>query len=580
MTPLSSITWGASQADLNVTYSFFSEGITVENDGESHTSTNIDPFVSGQILSVFETISQYTNLTFSAATGATDFQIMLTNDLGEDTDGFMNPPAETNAGLGIFKAVPDALFEIGAYNYMVVVHEVMHGLGLAHPHDDGGGSDILTGVTEAFDDYGEFDLNQGVYTVMTYNNGFPLGDPAPDSKEYGYETGPMALDVAVLQAKYGTNATWASSDNAYEIVGTNAVGTGWTTIWDTAGTDTISYDGPSNVTIDLRPATLEYEVGGGGFASSVEGVAGGYTIANGVTIENATGGSGNDMLTGNALANVLDGGAGTDTAVYAGNQNTYTLTLNKTGNTLSDRSAADSGADTLLNMEFLSFDTGLSGNTFDLTKFAGTEDLTEDQMHSFVELYIAYFNRAPDAVGLNFWGTAFSTGTTLEQMATLFIDQDETRATYDASLSNADFVTAVYANVLGRVGDQAGIDFWLGNLENGSVGRDQFILGVLEGAKSPIDNATAEQAAQQAVDQKYLSDKTDIGAHFAITKGLSTVSEASAALALFDGTQASITNAVSAIDEYFATASAADSGQFLMPLVGVLDDSFEMSMVA
>lgn len=67
---------------------------------------------------------------------------------------------------------------------------------------------------------------------------------------------------------------------------------------------------------------------------------------------------------------------------------------------------------------------------------------------SFIKLYIAYFNRSPDAVGLNFWGTAFANGTTLEQMATLFVDLDETRATYPDSTSNTDFVTAVYDNVV------------------------------------------------------------------------------------------------------------------------------------
>ena len=38
---------------------------------------------------------------------------------------------------------------------------------------------------------------------------------------------------------------------------------------------------------------------------------GGFTIANGVTIENATGGSGNDTLTGNSAANVLTAAAAT-----------------------------------------------------------------------------------------------------------------------------------------------------------------------------------------------------------------------------------------------------------------------------
>ena len=54
------------------------------------------------------------------------------------------------------------------------------------------------------------------------------------------------------------------------------------------------------------------QVGGGGFVSYAYGIYGGFTIANGVVIENATSGGGNDTLVGNAAANVLNGGAGAD----------------------------------------------------------------------------------------------------------------------------------------------------------------------------------------------------------------------------------------------------------------------------
>jgi serralysin len=68
----------------------------------------------------------------------------------------------------------------------------------------------------------------------------------------------------------------------------NAAGTFYSSIWDGGGTDEIRYTGAANATIDLRAATLKYEVGGGGFVSYAHGIFGGFTIANGVTIENAT----------------------------------------------------------------------------------------------------------------------------------------------------------------------------------------------------------------------------------------------------------------------------------------------------
>ncbi len=588
--PLSSITWNASQADLNVTYSFFTEGVTVENDGESFTSTSIDPFVMGQIVSVFETISQYTSLTFTAATDDTDFRIMLSTDFEEETDGFMNPPGETNAGLGIFKAAPNSLFETGAYNYSVVIHEVLHGLGLAHPHDDGGGSDIMNGVTEDFDDYGDFDLNQGVYTVMTYNDGFPLGVPAPDSKEYGFPTGPMALDVAALQAKYGANATWASSDNAYEIVGTNAVGTGWTTIWDTAGSDRIFYDGSSNATIDLRPATLEYEVGGGGFVSSVEGIAGGYTIANGVTIENATGGSGDDMITGNALANMLmgndgadmlfggagndmlDGGNSMDTAMFSGGQNSYTLQFSKTGTTITDRRASEDGTDTLVSIENLQF----ADESFDIGIRSGAVGLTQDEYELISDLYIAYFDRAPAAKGLLYWATELENGMSIPEIAKSFFVQPETQSQY-ASLLNEDgslintqaFVTAVFQNVLGR---EPTSQYWVNELDNNpDITPAIFILAVLNGARAVTGGAQ---------DVAYLEAKTDIGVYFSAIKGLSDHDDAVAVMNIFDGSESSVTAAVSEIDRLHTEALDPTDGGFLIELVGVVDNPFDMTMAA
>ncbi|HHC29988.1 MAG TPA: hypothetical protein ENK80_05450, partial [Rhodobacterales bacterium] len=88
--------------------------------------------------------------------------------------------------------------------------------------------------------------------------------------------------------------------------------TGYEAIWDTGGTDVIVYNGKRDVKINLNAATLEYEKGGGGFVSGAKGVAGGFTIAAGVTIENAKSGRGDDVLTGNAVDNVLSGRGGKD----------------------------------------------------------------------------------------------------------------------------------------------------------------------------------------------------------------------------------------------------------------------------
>ncbi|HLL31090.1 MAG TPA: M10 family metallopeptidase C-terminal domain-containing protein, partial [Allosphingosinicella sp.] len=249
--------------------------------------------------------------------------------------GSMNPPQENDEGLAQFNSGDyrwsATNLQQGGFSFVTLIHEFGHGHGLAHPHDTGGESTRMPGVkaiintpagpvpepTNTYPNYtrGEFDLNQGVFTMMSYQDGWetsPYGNAKTDVG-YGYLGGLMAFDIAAIQDKYGVNEEWATGDDVYTLKDVNAAGTFYSSIWDAGGNDTIVYDGARDANIDLRQATLKYEFGGGGFVSYAYGIYGGFTIANGVTIENAIGGSGNDRLTGNAANNRLEGNAGNDT---------------------------------------------------------------------------------------------------------------------------------------------------------------------------------------------------------------------------------------------------------------------------
>jgi hypothetical protein len=197
---------------------------------------------------------------------------------------------------------------------------------------------------------------------MSYNTGFPT-EGNPSTYDYGYEIGPMALDIAQLQATYGANMTHATGDNSYTLASVNATGTGYQAIWDAGGTDEFVYTGSASVTIDLRAATLNAELGGGGFVSKADGIYGGFTIANGVIIENATGGSNDDILIGNDADNMFTGGYGDDVANGGLGNDTFVVAVARADATVTQTAdgyqlVSSFGTDSLTDIEFIAFSDG------------------------------------------------------------------------------------------------------------------------------------------------------------------------------------------------------------------------------
>ncbi len=230
--------------------------------------------------------------------------------------GAMSPPGEDAEGVAWFNNVGIGWDEQGlaqgGYGFITFTHELGHGMGMAHPHDNGGNSMVMHGV-EGSGESGAFRLNQGVFTVMTYNDGWPDGPHgASPSNDYGWSGTLMAFDVAVLQDKYGANMDYRTGDDTYVLPSENAPGNFYSCLWDAGGRDQIAAGNGLDVTIDLREATLRYEIGGGGWVSYAENIHGGFTIANGVVIEDAEGGIGDDRLNGNNAQNILEGLNGGD----------------------------------------------------------------------------------------------------------------------------------------------------------------------------------------------------------------------------------------------------------------------------
>lgn len=104
-----------------------------------------------------------------------------------------------------------------------------------------------------------------------------------------------------------------------------------------------------------------------------------------------------------------------------------------------------------------------------------------------MELYTAYFNRAADKNGVDYWANEMdNNGWTLDDVANTFAQQPEYTALYDGK-TNQEIVDLVYTNVLNRDADAAGAEYWLAELDSGAVTVSQFILAVVNSATEMVD---------------------------------------------------------------------------------------------
>lgn len=164
--------------------------------------------------------------------------------------------------------------------------------------------------------------------------------------------------------------------------------------------------------------------------------------------------AGNDRIVQNANSNLIDGGAGLDTVLFAQARAGYTIKGAGNSFTVQHQAGAD-GSDTLVSVERARFsDTSIA---FDLEGAAGKG----------YRLYRAAFNRESDLDGLGYWIGQLDQGVSLQAVSSGFVNSDEFRTLYGANASHATVLTAFYNNVLHRVPDKAGYDYWLGALASG-----------------------------------------------------------------------------------------------------------------
>jgi uncharacterized delta-60 repeat protein len=270
-------------------------------------------------------------------------------------------------------------FAEGSQSKQILMHEILHSLGLSHPHTSyiSGVATLSTNFAATkdagFDQLGfktdtAADMNREYFTIMSYDDQSGLvGDNAYT---------PMIMDVIALQKAYGAGPGTTGTSNDTITAGT----VGYRTYFDAGGTDTIDVSNYANgayinlgvtitgadhlvgIVMSIYDANATLIAGGDptslrwlyGEFENAQGSAAGDLIIGNSLINAINAGGGDDLIIGGGGNDTINGGLGQDVVVFSGARNDYKIEWSS-ANSYFVVTAADNSYVTLALVEVATF---------------------------------------------------------------------------------------------------------------------------------------------------------------------------------------------------------------------------------
>ncbi|GLQ18058.1 DUF4214 domain-containing protein [Maritalea porphyrae] len=181
------------------------------------------------------------------------------------------------------------------------------------------------------------------------------------------------------------------------------------------------------------------------------------------------------------------------------------------------------------------------------------------------QLYVGYYNRAPDPDGLEYWENRLEEGMTPAEIAQSFAVQAESKANYpylddqDSNDAGA-FINKIYKNLFDRAPDPEGLAYWTAELDAGyPIG--VFILAVINGARNTEDGQ----------DKTMLANKVQVGIAFkdaeAGNDNPDVIADAMAVMSGVNHSEASIAMALGKISDKASGVTTRFTGDDLSDIV-------------